>query len=66
MVAAITIDGYIATRVVPGSFNAEEFRDYITEQVVCVASHIKGPFILMCLDHRDESISCQPKYSGDG
>jgi hypothetical protein len=34
MVAAITIDGYVATRVIPGSFNAEEFRDYITEQVV--------------------------------
>jgi hypothetical protein len=45
MVAAITIDGYIATRVVPGSFNAEEFRDYITEQVVSVASHIGGPVI---------------------
>ena len=29
MVAAITFDGYIAIRVVPGSFNAEEFRDYI-------------------------------------
>jgi transposase len=25
MVAAITIDGYVATHVVPGSFNAEEF-----------------------------------------
>ncbi|KDR67239.1 hypothetical protein GALMADRAFT_23095, partial [Galerina marginata CBS 339.88] len=34
MVAAITIDGYIATRVIPGSFNADEFRDYITEQVL--------------------------------
>jgi transposase len=34
MVAAITTDGYVATRVVLGSFNAVEFRDYITEQVV--------------------------------
>jgi transposase len=42
MVAAITIDGYIATRIVPGSFNAEELRDYITEQVVSIPSHIKG------------------------
>ena len=45
MVAAITIDGYIATHIVPGSFNAEEFRDYITEQVVSVTSHIKGRVI---------------------
>jgi len=45
MVAAITIDGYIATRIVPGSFNAEEFRDYITEQVVSIPSHIKGRVI---------------------
>jgi len=34
MVAAITIGGYISTRVIPGSFNAVEFRDFITEQVV--------------------------------
>ena len=34
MVAALTTDGYISCRVIPGSFNAEEFRDYITEQVV--------------------------------
>jgi transposase len=34
LVSAITTDGYIAVRVIPGSFNANEFRDYITEQVV--------------------------------
>ena len=34
MVAALTTDGYILSRVIPGSFNTEEFRDYITEQVV--------------------------------
>ena len=34
MVVALTIDGYISFRVIPGSFNAEEFRDYITEPVV--------------------------------
>ena len=34
MVAALTTDGYVSSRVIPGSFNAEEFRDYITEQVV--------------------------------
>ena len=34
MVAALKTDGYISSRVIPGSFNAEEFRDFITEQVV--------------------------------
>jgi len=34
MVAALTTDGYVASHVIPGSFNAEEFRHYITEQVV--------------------------------
>ena len=34
MVAAITTGGYVSAHVVLGSFNAEEFRDYITEQVV--------------------------------
>ncbi|KAJ3500783.1 hypothetical protein NLJ89_g9639 [Agrocybe chaxingu] len=34
MVAAITTEGYMSTRVILGSFNAEEFRDYIIEQVL--------------------------------
>lgn len=34
MVAGITTDGYVSTCVIPGSFNAQEFFDYITEQVV--------------------------------
>lgn len=34
MVAAITTGGYIATRVVLGSFDAVEFHEFITEQVV--------------------------------
>jgi transposase len=34
MVAAITTDGYIAMRVVLGLFDAVEFPDFITEQVV--------------------------------
>ena len=34
MVAAITTGGYVSARIVLGSFNAAEFRDYITEQVV--------------------------------
>lgn len=36
MVAAITVEGYMSTRVIPGSFDAVEFRDYIVEQIVHV------------------------------
>ena len=34
MLAVLTTDGYISSRVIPGFFNTEEFRLYITEQVV--------------------------------
>jgi hypothetical protein len=35
IVAAITVDGYIGTRVVPGSVDGDEFFDFIVEDVVC-------------------------------
>ena len=35
IVAAITVDGYIGTRVVPGSVDGDEFVDFIVEDVVC-------------------------------
>lgn len=35
MVAAITVEGYVSTRVIPGLFNAAEFYDYVVEQIVC-------------------------------
>lgn len=35
LLAAMTIDGYLATRVVPGSFDSLEFYDFIQEEVVC-------------------------------
>jgi hypothetical protein len=41
-VAAITIGGYIATTVVPGSLNSFEFYNFIAEDVVSllfVVSH---------------------------
>ncbi|CAA7258479.1 unnamed protein product [Cyclocybe aegerita] len=34
MAASMSTEGYISTHVVPGSFNADEFRDYIVEQVL--------------------------------
>ena len=40
MVAGITTDGYVSTYVIPGSFNAQEFRDYITEQVVGIKRYL--------------------------
>ena len=32
----MTIDGYLATQVVPGLFNSLEFYDFIQEEVVCL------------------------------
>ena len=34
--AAMTVDGYIAARVVEGSFDAEQFYNFIAEEVVCI------------------------------
>ena len=40
IIAAITIEGYIGTRVVEGSVDGSEFLDYITEEVVSQKSNI--------------------------
>ncbi|KZP32788.1 hypothetical protein FIBSPDRAFT_656379, partial [Athelia psychrophila] len=34
MVAALSVDGYIATRVVPGSLDGDEFFDFIVHDVL--------------------------------
>ena len=38
LVAALTIEGYIATHVVPGSLNSMDFLEFVQEQVVIVLS----------------------------
>lgn len=35
LAAAISKNGYIATKVVPGSFDSYDFFDFVAEQVVC-------------------------------
>ena len=35
IIAAMTVDGYIGTRVVLGSVDGDEFFDFIVEDVVC-------------------------------
>jgi hypothetical protein len=35
LLAALTIDGYIATEVVPGSFDSISFYEFVQEKVVC-------------------------------
>ena len=39
LVTAITTEGYIASRVVPGSFYSFEFYDFVAEDVVSVYAH---------------------------
>jgi len=48
LVSAITTDGYIAVRVIPGSFNADEFRDYIAEQVVSSTYILTNNMLIAC------------------
>jgi hypothetical protein len=43
LVAAITTEGYIASRVVPGSFDAFEFYDFVAEDVVHIYAHSHSP-----------------------
>jgi hypothetical protein len=41
LLAAITMEGYITTHVVPGSFDSFEFYNFVAEEVVCIAhSHV--------------------------
>ena len=35
IVAAISVDGYLATQVVPGSVNGDEFFEFIVKDLVC-------------------------------
>jgi hypothetical protein len=45
IVAAIKVDGYIGTCVVPGSVDGDEFFDFIVEDVVCFfLSHFPEPW----------------------
>jgi len=39
-------DGYIAVRIIPGSFNADEFQDYIVEQVVSTSHHVINHWLI--------------------
>ena len=43
LVAAITIEGYIASRVVPGSFDAFKFYNFVAEDMVHIYTHSHSP-----------------------
>ncbi len=40
MVAALSLDGYEAVHVVPGSVDGEEFLDFIINNVVCCTFYL--------------------------
>jgi len=48
MVAALSLDGYKAMHIVPGSVNGEEFMDFIVNDVVHCMFYIFR-FLLNCL-----------------
>lgn len=45
MVAALSLDGYEAVHVVPGSVDGEEFLDYIVNEVVRCMFYVFGSLI---------------------
>jgi len=46
LVAALTISGYIAAHVVPGSFDGSSFYNFIVEEVVCCYSICNNPILI--------------------
>ncbi|KJA16998.1 hypothetical protein HYPSUDRAFT_111694, partial [Hypholoma sublateritium FD-334 SS-4] len=51
MVAAITVEGYMSTRVIPGSFDAIEFRDYVVEQILPDTNPYPGNRSILIMDN---------------
>ncbi|KAF8803317.1 hypothetical protein BYT27DRAFT_7029858, partial [Phlegmacium glaucopus] len=51
LVAAITTSGYIAARAVPGSFDSDEFYDFIAEQVIFEMNPWPAPRSILVLDN---------------
>ncbi|KJA25913.1 hypothetical protein HYPSUDRAFT_133934 [Hypholoma sublateritium FD-334 SS-4] len=51
MVAAITVEGYVSTRVIPGSFNAAEFYDYVVEQILPDTNPYPGNRSILIMDN---------------
>ena len=45
---AYTLEGYIAYRVIPGSFNSERFLQFVAE---CVLSLLTSNYYVICLDN---------------
>ncbi|KAF8234157.1 hypothetical protein L208DRAFT_1263346, partial [Tricholoma matsutake] len=65
LLAAMICNGYLATQVVPGSFDSLEFHDFIQEEVVCF--HIAYEFLHLAqslLASRNATLSCRTIYPG--
>lgn len=57
IIAAITLGGYIAVRVIENSVDGPEFLDYIAEEVVSLFYIIKLPFFDIHVAAKNESLS---------
>ena len=65
LLAAMTLDSYLATWVVPGSFDSLEFYDFIQEEVVCF--HIAYGSLHLAQSSpasRNATFPCRMIYSG--
>ncbi|PBL03954.1 hypothetical protein ARMGADRAFT_1041649 [Armillaria gallica] len=60
LVAALALDGYIAHRVIPGSFDSMEFFDFVAEDVVTQMNPFPQPRSILILDncriHHNEAL----------
>jgi hypothetical protein len=57
LVAAMTVDGYIAAHAIPGSFDAMTFYDFIAEEVVHLCSLSFVMSTDSCIAATDESMA---------
>jgi transposase len=66
MVAALAVDGYIAARVVMGSFDSELFYEFVADHVVRVLQKLLScqlSYPVYYLDSANESVAWNPEYS---
>ncbi len=63
MVAALSLDGYEAVHVVPGSVDGEEFLDFIVNDVVCCLFHLFVSLLNHLPAAKDESLPSGQEHS---
>jgi hypothetical protein len=61
--AAMSKEGYLAVKVLPGAFDSFDFFDFIAEQVVCIHLSSCTPLTYISAA-RDERLACKTQCTG--